>query len=66
MWEVIQDVFQGCTVIAVAHRLASIMDFDRVVVLHEGRRVECDEPRSLLQRPDSIFAQIWASGGAAF
>jgi ATP-binding cassette, subfamily B, bacterial len=62
----------GRTVLAVAHRLSTVMDFDRVVVLHEGRVVEDGPPRELLRRaPDGPFARAWRlqqqrafSGGA--
>ncbi|KAL9616745.1 MAG: hypothetical protein Q9160_008402 [Pyrenula sp. 1 TL-2023] len=56
---VIRAEFRECTVIAVAHRLDNIVDFDRVVVLHEGRVVECNDPQVLLQREESRFRELW-------
>lgn len=55
--------FQGWTVISVAHRLKSILDFDKVVVIDQGRIVECDSPMNLLAYPTSAFARLSASGG---
>jgi ATP-binding cassette subfamily C (CFTR/MRP) protein 1 len=56
---VIREEFRDCTIISVAHRLNTLVDFDRVAVLHEGRIVECDAPQVLLSRPDSRFKQLW-------
>ena len=49
----------GRTVLAVAHRLSTVVDFDRVVVLHEGRVVEDGPPRELLHRGQGHFARVW-------
>ncbi len=53
--ETIRRGFRRCTVLTIAHRLGTIMDSDRVMVLEEGKLVELDTPQNLLQRPDSKF-----------
>ena len=40
----------GCTVLVIAHRLSTVADFDRVMVLDEGRVKEIGAPRELLIR----------------
>lgn len=47
--------FSDCTTITIAHRLATIMDSDRVMVLEAGKVKEFDSPSSLLQNPNSTF-----------
>ncbi len=46
------------TVIAVAHRLSTVMAFDRVLVLHDGRVVEDGPPHELI-RDNGHFAAAW-------
>ncbi|KAF8956536.1 hypothetical protein BDZ97DRAFT_1851410 [Flammula alnicola] len=41
-----------------ARRLQAIMDADKIMVLDDGRMVEFDSPRSLLQREDSLFKAL--------
>jgi hypothetical protein len=38
----------GCTVLVIAHRLSTVADFDRVLVLEKGRVAEMGTPRELL------------------
>lgn len=57
----IREQFVGCTVIAVAHRLGAVVDFDRVAVMSGGRVIEWDNPRTLLRR-ESHFKRLWDLG----
>ena len=56
--ETIRDTFKNSTVLTIAHRVSTIMDCDRVLVLHDGRVVEMDEPAVLLANEDSLFTQL--------
>lgn len=40
----------GCTVLVIAHRLSTVADFDRILVLEKGRVAELGTPRELLER----------------
>ncbi|QKX61399.1 uncharacterized protein TRUGW13939_08547 [Talaromyces rugulosus] len=54
MQRVIRQDFADCTILAVAHRLETIIDFDRIAVLKDGELIEFDRPDALLKR-DSAF-----------
>ena len=56
--QLIKDEFPGWTKVVIAHRLRTIVDFDKVVVLQNGKVAEFDSPRNLLAR-DSIFKALW-------
>ncbi|KKY16042.1 putative abc multidrug transporter [Phaeomoniella chlamydospora] len=59
MQRLIREEFKNHTIIAVAHRLDTILDFDRLVVLQEGCIKECDTPLNLLQREGSAFRALY-------
>ncbi|KAK8122870.1 abc bile acid protein [Apiospora sp. TS-2023a] len=58
MKQVIRDEFEGVTVIAVAHQLNTILDFDVVVVMDGGRIAETGNPAQLLNSK-SLFKDLW-------
>ncbi|KAL9614735.1 MAG: hypothetical protein Q9167_000804 [Letrouitia subvulpina] len=60
---IIRQKFSKHTIIAVAHKLDTIIDFDKVVVLENGFLREFDSPNLLLERPSSAFAQLYNSSG---
>ncbi|XP_052827296.1 ATP-binding cassette sub-family C member 4 isoform X1 [Octopus bimaculoides] len=51
----IRDKFRQCTVLTIAHRLVTIMDSDRVMVLEEGHIVQFDMPYNLLKSKEGYF-----------
>jgi ABC-type multidrug transport system fused ATPase/permease subunit len=57
---IIREEFLEYTIIYIAHRLDTILDFDRVAVMDKGQIVECDDPRILLQR-SSLFRSLYDS-----
>ncbi|XP_055936124.1 ATP-binding cassette sub-family C member 4-like isoform X2 [Argiope bruennichi] len=56
--ETIRDRFAHCTVLTIAHRLHTIMDSDRVLVLDAGEVKEFDSPFVLLQNRNSLFSHM--------
>uniref|UniRef100_A0A8W7Q0U0 ABC transporter domain-containing protein n=1 Tax=Anopheles coluzzii TaxID=1518534 RepID=A0A8W7Q0U0_ANOCL len=51
----IRTQFTDCTVLTIAHRLNTILDYDRVLVMDAGQMVEFDSPQKLLQIADGFF-----------
>ncbi|KYN17579.1 hypothetical protein ALC57_10156 [Trachymyrmex cornetzi] len=46
----IRKKFEKCTVLTIAHRLNTVMDSDRILVMDAGNVVEFDHPQVLLQK----------------
>ncbi|XP_029387254.1 multidrug resistance-associated protein 7 isoform X3 [Mus pahari] len=56
--QTISKRFANKTVLTIAHRLNTILNSDRVLVLQAGRVVELDSPSALRNRPHSLFQQL--------
>ncbi|XP_066143813.1 probable multidrug resistance-associated protein lethal(2)03659 isoform X2 [Euwallacea fornicatus] len=60
----IRRKFSDCTVLTIAHRLHTIMDCDKVLVMHAGRSVEFGHPFELL-RKEGVFHELVKQTGKA-
>uniref|UniRef100_A0A8C9ZZ31 ATP-binding cassette, sub-family C (CFTR/MRP), member 2 n=1 Tax=Sander lucioperca TaxID=283035 RepID=A0A8C9ZZ31_SANLU len=58
----IRNEFSHCTVLTIAHRLHSIMDSSRVMVLNAGKIVEFDSPTNLLEKQGHFYAMAKDAG----
>jgi len=57
----LREHFRATTIITIAHRLVTIADYDRVLVLESGRVVEFDSPFNLLSKPESDPSAVFRS-----
>jgi len=56
--------FRHCTVLTVAHRLHTVMDSDRIIVMDAGNAVEFDVPHLLLKKSHGVLRKmVEATGG---
>lgn len=63
--QTLRERFESATIIAIAHRLDTIMGHDKVLVLGDGRVIEFGPPAVLLQNKEGHFTSMVESTGAA-
>ncbi|XP_065643858.1 multidrug resistance-associated protein 1-like isoform X2 [Hydra vulgaris] len=56
--EVIRKEFKSSTVLCIAHRLNTILDYDRIIVLRNGQIIEYDSPKVLFQRQGDFYKMM--------
>ena len=56
--KIILREFGTCTILCIAHRLKTIINYDRILVLEKGEVKEFDTPWNLFNTKDSIFEQM--------
>ncbi|KAL0217854.1 hypothetical protein RCL1_008703 [Eukaryota sp. TZLM3-RCL] len=54
----LREYFAGRTIITIAHRISTVMDYDRVLVVSEGKVVESGNPKELASDGSSLFSSF--------
>jgi ATP-binding cassette subfamily B protein len=57
--QALSDLMHGRTVLVIAHRLATVRNADRIVVVHEGRIAEIGRHDQLVAR-DGVYRRLYA------
>eukprot|EP01119_Soliformovum_irregulare_P011169 TRINITY_DN277_c2_g3_i1.p1 TRINITY_DN277_c2_g3~~TRINITY_DN277_c2_g3_i1.p1 ORF type:complete len:164 (+),score=64.57 TRINITY_DN277_c2_g3_i1:35-493(+) len=63
--KMVRENFRDVTVLTIAHRLNTIMDSSRAMVLDRGRIAEFDRPSELLAMDDGLFNSMVNATGPA-
>jgi len=61
--QMIQREFVDATVLTIAHRLGTVLDSDRILVLSDGRVAEFDTPHNLARMEGGVFRELAHEGG---
>jgi ATP-binding cassette subfamily C (CFTR/MRP) protein 1 len=55
----INEVLSDSTVITIAHRIKTIIHYDKILVLKDGEMMEYDSPTNLISDKNSLFYELY-------
>ena len=57
--EILDNTFNDCTILTIALRIKTILNYDKILVLEKGKILEFDSPKNLLENKDSNFYKLF-------
>jgi ABC-type multidrug transport system fused ATPase/permease subunit len=66
MQQVLLNEFKDSTLLIIAHRLNTIMNCNRIIVLNKGKIEEFDTPENLLKKENGLFFNLAKDSGLEF
>ncbi|CAJ1014814.1 hypothetical protein IOCL2690_000053400 [Leishmania lindenbergi] len=61
----VMSAFSAYTVITIAHRLHTVAQYDKIIVMDHGVVAEMGSPRELVMNSQSLFHNMVAAGGSS-
>ncbi|XP_044266488.1 probable multidrug resistance-associated protein lethal(2)03659 [Tribolium madens] len=61
--QTIHENFSSCTVFTIAHKIHSILNSDKIIVMDKGEIIEYDDPLSLMQNTEGVFYKLVKKSG---
>lgn len=62
----LHELMEGKTVIAIAHRLSTLREMDRIIVLDKGTIIEDGTHTSLTKKRGGVYARLWKHQAGGF
>lgn len=59
--KILREKFNGKTVITIAHRLLTIADYDKIIVMEQGKVRESGSPYELIQKEGAFYEMVMHS-----
>jgi len=56
---VINEILTQSTIITIAHRIKTILNYDKIIVLENGEVVDFDSPKNLIEKKEGIFYKLY-------
>jgi len=64
--DALSTLMKGKTVIAIAHRLSTVMHMDRIIVMDRGRILEDGTHKQLLRKKNGMYKKLWELQAGGF
>lgn len=58
----IREEFVDSTLLVIAHRLSTVGDFDKIMVMNDGRVAEMGSPKELIDKKGMFWGMVRESG----